>query len=901
MTARPRTALRTPALFAILALSAPAVRGACPEASFGPAVAVPDATGPIVAGDFDGDGVSNDVAAASGRYLQVFRRTPSGTLAPIGITEMGLPQAILLHAVDLNRDGLTDVVVSGGEGGGLVALVNTTAPVGPGGAPDDGFRLTMKRYPFAPGGTRLCRSLASGDVDGDGFPDVVASFPTGAPYGCSVFPGNGNGTFRAEVPLFPANVNCSDAALGDMNRDGNLDVVVVALPPSIQVRLGNGKGAFGTPIVTPVLNGNPNLPVPRGLALGDLDRDGGLDVVFGSYKQDSPALKLYWLKGRGDGTFGTPESSEAGANPTSLVVADVTRDGVPDVVAGNSSGSVRPPVNILVGLAAGGFLPPVSRGTLVTGGTVQVSVTDLDADGAPEVLANGTIFPNTCPGAPEPPPAPPIRIVPIVLDVDTGSARYTTELALTNRSGREVSARLTYTAALGSKQGSGTTTLALAPGRQHRIENVVAHLRDAGLALPPAAAEPQQGGTLKVEFLGDGLLEAEVAATARTTSPTAAPLPVGRAGLAYSGVAPAASDASGLVLFPLRSAPGADRTNLAVYNTSPEPVTFRVTLYSATGDGKNLTFREAETLAGLGWIQYGSDALLDANGLTTAWARIVPTSPAGSLSAYAVVNDAVTNDGSFVPPVTAATGSATYLTLPALVEAGKFRTELFLLNTSGREAALTVRYVESASPATGAGGSFRLTLPAGWGEAIPDAFAWLRAQIPGIGPGDGTTHVGSLRIDVSGVSAAAVLAGVRVAARTPAGSGQFGLYIPATRGDEEASGEAFLFGLRSDEENRSNVAAAHAGPDGSGSIELSFQVHDGDAGGAPAGPAAVRTLPPGGWVQLDNVLRAANVRNGWVRVTRTAGTAPWVAYGVVNDGASTPDRTGDGAYVPMVR
>ena len=69
----------------------------------------------------------------------------------------------------------------------------------------------------------------------------------------------------------------------------------------------------------------------------------------------------------------------------------------------------------------------------------------------------------------------------------------------------------------------------------------------------------------------------------------------------------------------------------------------------------------------------------------------------------------------------------------------------------------------------------------------------------------------------------------------------------------------------------------------------------------PAAPAVVRTLAPGEWVQLGNFLRDANVRNGWVRVTRTNGAAPWVAYGVVNDGATTPDRTGDGAYVPMVR
>lgn len=904
MTTRGRTALPTLTLFAIASLLTPArpLRADCPEASFGTATAVPEATGAIVSGDFDGDGLANDVAYASGRFVRVLRRGGDGTFFPIGIVDTGLSPVTLLQAVDLDRNRMTDLVAGGGSGEGFASLLNTTPPVGPGGFPDDDFRLVMLVRAFGAKETRVCRSAVTGDVNGDGFVDLVATFPTGSPTGASLFLGNGDGSFRSEQVVFAKPTNASDVALGDVDRDGNLDLVASATPPSVQVRLGNGKGGFGPPIGTEVLSGNPYLPVPQGIALGDLDRDGWLDAVVGSYKEDPQSLKLYTLHGKGDGTFGAPQGYDAGPNPTSLVVADVTRDGLLDVVVGNATGSARPPVNVLVGFSAGGFRAPVSRSTLVTTGLARVSLGDLDADGAPEILSNGTIFPNTCAAEPPEPPAPPSRVVPIVLEVDTGSARYGTELALTNRSSGAVTARLTYTAALGSARGSGTTTVPLAAGQQRRIADVLPFLRSAGLPLPPASAEPQQGGTLRVEFLGVGLLESEVAATARTTSPTAAPLPAGRAGLAYAAVRPAASDGSGLVLFPLRSAPGADRTNLAVYNTSADPVTFRVTLSSAVpGDARSVTFREAETLPAWGWVQYGSDALLAANGMTTAWARIVPTSATGSIGAYAVINDAVTNDGSFVPQVSASDSAATWLTVPVLVEAGKFRSELFLLNTSGRDATATVRYVESASPATGTGGAFTLALPAGRGEAIPDVFSWLRSKTPGIGPGDGTAHVGSLRIDVAGVAATAVVAGVRVAAQTPTGHGQFGLYLPAVLGGEEAAGEAFLYGLRSDEENRTNVAAANTGGFDAGEIEVAFQVHDGDAGGAARGEPVVRTLAPGAWTQVDNVLRGANVRNGWVRVSRTKGTAPWVAYGVVNDGASTPDRTGDGSFVPMVK
>jgi hypothetical protein len=58
-------------------------------------------------------------------------------------------------------------------------------------------------------------------------------------------------------------------------------------------------------------------------------------------------------------------------------------------------------------------------------------------------------------------------------------------------------------------------------------------------------------------------------------------------------------------------------------------------------------------------------------------------------------------------------------------------------------------------------------------------------------------------------------------------------------------------------------------------------------------------LAPGQWMQLANPLAARGVQNGWVKVTRKWGTAPWLAYSVINDGAAPGERTGDGAFIPM--
>lgn len=879
-------------------------RADCPQPSYGPGVVVAADTDLIVAGDFDADGKANDVAVArtgTTAAIRFFKRDAAGSYVPLGTASAGVGNVWALFAGDLDGDGHTDLVASG-WGPRCRVLLNRSVAGGPGGGgpaegdPEDYFGFEDKGSPLAVGESGRFQVLTIGDATGDGKADLIVPYvlPTAATR-LALYPGNGDGTFRPERTLDDVTgAQYVNAAVGDLNGDGSPDVAAVLYPPELVILLGDGTGGFGAPSrrALPHASGI----AAQGLALADFDRDENLDVVIGSYGSQTPASSIFFLKGKGDGSFETAVASPAGTNPWDLAVGDLNRDGVPDLVASNDSAEMK--VAVLTGKRDGAFAPLLLLSTLGPTRFSPVTLGDLNDDRAPDILTNGTVFLNANACVPE----GTARVVPIVLDVDTGSAHYVTELALTNRSSGPATATLAYTATLGSKLGSGSTTLTLGAGEQRRIDDVLGYLRSAGLPLPTAKADPQQGGTLKVEFAGPAVDESKVAATARTTSATLAPLPVGRAGLAYGGVRSSAASPASVTLFPLRNAAGVDRTNLAVVNTSEKPMTIRVTLFSATEPGRTVVFRQDETLPPYGWIQYGSAQLLEANGLTTAWAKIDRTSSTGGLTAYAVINDAVTNDGSFVPPVASGSASATYLTVPVLVETSGFQSELFLANTASVDAVATIRYVESATPSAGPGGTFRLDLRAGQASRFPDALDWLRQKSGGVGPrSSSSSYVGSLRIEVDGVPAAVILAGARVAARTPSGKGQFGLYLPAVYGGDEAKGEAYLYGLRSDEDNRSNVAAVHTGQPGSGSIEVAFQCFDGEAGGAPAGERVLRALEPGGWTQVGNFLRTSGVRNGWVRVERTKGTAPWVAYGVVNDGAAAAERTGDGAFVPMVK
>ncbi|MEO6325441.1 MAG: hypothetical protein ABIT01_03175 [Thermoanaerobaculia bacterium] len=479
------------------------------------------------------------------------------------------------------------------------------------------------------------------------------------------------------------------------------------------------------------------------------------------------------------------------------------------------------------------------------------------------------------------------RFVPIALDVATATAHFTTELSLTNRGDRDVSVTYLYTASLGD--GSGTVVDTLAAGRQIVIPDALAFLRGKGLAIPTSDVAAQ-AGALVVSF-GCASAPDAVSVTARTTTPTAAPLPVGSAGLAYAGLPSSATTtglAGGLVVHGLRVNAG-DRSNIAVYEASGNPVTLRVTAISGSGDGARVVLDGALALGAREWRQFS----FGSTGLTSGRVLVERVSGSGSFGAYGVVNDNVTNDGSFIPPVPASTSVASWL-VPVLVETARFQSELVLANGAESPVTLELAYRESLGP--GGAGTVPLTLAAGEQRVIPSAIDFLRRSGVPLGEA-GASRAGALRIRVVSGSPAGVWFAARTAS-TAAGGGQFGLFTPAIPAEGPVASEGTVPGLRSDATTRANAGFANAGASGADAVVLSAQVIDG-ADGLPKGDPFVINLEPGQWEQVDGVLSQRGVSSGWLRVVRVSGNAPWIAYGVLNDGGQPGQRTGDGAYVVM--
>ena len=321
------------------------------------------------------------------------------------------------------------------------------------------------------------------------------------------------------------------------------------------------------------------------------------------------------------------------------------------------------------------------------------------------------------------------------------------------------------------------------------------------------------------------------------------------------------------------------------------PISLRVTLM-AGASGLSTTLPDIPLGPGQ-WTQIGR--VLSGPGYSDGFATVQLVSGPGPFYAYAVFNDNVTSDGSYVPA--RAFDWAEPQILPVLVESGTYRSELILTNPYYQPVTATLTYVESLSPAGGAGGVAAESFLPQEQKIIPDALNYLRGKGVSIGAEGAASYAGVLSITFTRLGATAfAFAGARTAAPAP-GGGEYGLFYTAWGLHETVGDETWIFGLQQNSTNRSNLAVLSAG-DG-GPVTYRLDVYDGDTGQL-AGSSAVMNLAPGGWFQFSPLLPAFGIANGYARVVRLSGTSRILAYGVVNDGA-TPAccGTNDGSYVAM--
>ena len=300
---------------------------------------VPDPPGELALGDVNGDG-KLDVALASHDSYGVVLLLGDGkgglSVAPTSPIVMRLGQHPHTHGLafaDMNRDGKLDLVtvnstdndISIALGDGRGSFVR---------APQSPFAVGPSPYPFG-----------LGDVNNDGWPDIVATATATGPLRRQQLPlsraltlllSDGKGGFasrqlpiRTGEPWF--------AAIGDLNGDGKADIVATHHEMSaMTVLLGDGRGGFAEANRSPFDFRHSLFHI----AIGDVNHDGKMDVAAAG----GDSLRI--MPGDGRGEFNSAVPVSAGPGVWRLAMADLNADGRIDIVTSNSEGNS---VSVLLG------------------------------------------------------------------------------------------------------------------------------------------------------------------------------------------------------------------------------------------------------------------------------------------------------------------------------------------------------------------------------------------------------------------------------------------------------------------------------------------------------------------------------------------------------------------------
>ncbi len=218
-----------------------------------------------------------------------------------------------------------------------------------------------------------------------------------------------------------------------------------------------------------------------------------------------------------------------------------------------------------------------------------------------------------------------------------------------------------------------------------------------------------------------------------------------------------------------------------------------------------------------------------------------------------------------------------------------FTSELTLTNRGTVAARLTYTYTAHRGGGSGIANDI---LSPGEQRIIPNAIDYLRTRsvpIPDTG-----NRIGTLRVTLRGFSSSEVGVTVRTTTKVP--EGRAGLAYPGVSAEAGFDEAVYLCGLRENAQDRSNVAFQNMGTAAAGPITLRTTVFSGEPDDARLRVLEDVELEPGGFYQYSGLLgvldRVDGNRQGYVKVERVEGTAPFYAYGVINDQANS-----DGSFV----
>ena len=314
-----------------------------------------------------------------------------------------------VSVTDLNGDGKPDLVVVDTEINTISVLLNNT----PAGSTAASF-ATPQNFSAAGGPTLEADCVATGDINGDGKPDVVFGYLGQSDVSVmlnTTAPGAAAAGLAAPQQ-FAIGGSCRSVVVADLNGDGKPDIITTNEGANVTVLLNTTPPGAAT--ASFVRQDFAAGSFPYYAAVADVNGDGKPDLIVVNAADNTVSVLLNTTApGATTLSFAPQQTFATGSAPVWVAVADVNGDGEPDLIVVNSAGDgTGNTISVLLNTTAPGattasFAPQQTFVVGASGINVHsVAVADINGDGKPDLIVsaiNGntaTVLLNTtAPGA----------------------------------------------------------------------------------------------------------------------------------------------------------------------------------------------------------------------------------------------------------------------------------------------------------------------------------------------------------------------------------------------------------------------------------------------------------------------------------------------------------------------